>query len=241
MKERSFFRTLIKIALILVLAIVLITVLRVNCEIKGITVKGSTIYTDQEIWDKTSDGPLDIYAPFYVMSVNRHKHPAIPFIEQVDAKLTGLNTVELTVYEKKILGCIYAMGGYFFFDRDGLVTEFQQEKPDDFILVEGAKFDALVLGKNLKVAGHREYFDVVMNIVMALEETGQKAELLEFLDDGAAVLTLGETTVRLGKHEDHTVAVRALPEIINALENKSYILYMENYSENNRTVVGKPK
>ncbi len=241
MKERTFFRTLIKIALVLVLLIVLIAVLRTNCEIKNITVVGSTVYSDKEIWEKTIGGPLDVYAPFYVFNVNRHKYKDIPFIEQVDAKLVGLNGVELTVYEKKIIGCVYAMGGYFYFDRDGLVTEFLPEKQEGFLLVEGAQFDSVVIGKNLKVTNHRAYFEGVKNIVMALEEVEYSADLLEFMYDGSVVLHIGETEIRLGKHEDYGVAVRALPNIILTLEDRNFVLYMENYSETNRTVVGKPK
>jgi len=241
MKDNTFTIRLVKILVVLLLAIIIISALRYNCEIVNITVNGSSIYTDKEIWDKTSANPLDIYAPFYVFTVNRGKYPAIPFIEQIDAKLTALNSVELTVYEKRMIGCLYAMGGYFYFDRDGLVVEYNPERLEGITLVKGADFDSVVLGKNLKVIDNSKYFDAVSNIVMSLESVELSCDLIAFMYDGSVVLSLGETDVRLGKHEDYKTAVTALPDILRTMENRNMTLYMENYSETNRTVQALPK
>ncbi len=241
MKDHSFTIRLVKILAVLLLLIIIISVLRYNCEIKNITVTGSTIYTDKEIWDKTAANPLDIYAPFYVITVNRGKYASIPFIEQIDAKLTALNSVELTVYEKRVIGCLYAVGGYFYFDRDGLVVEYNREKLENVMLVKGAEFDSVVLGKKLNVIDNSGYFDAVSNIVMALESVELSCDMTAFMYDGSVVLSFGETDVRLGKHDDYTTAVTALPDILSVLENKNMTLYMENYSETNRTVQALPK
>ncbi len=239
--KTTFTKRLLKTALVLVLVIVLLLVLRFNCELREFSVVGSTIYTESELWNMSQSGPLDIYAPVYAFNINRGHYPKIPFIEKIEAKLTGLSGIELTVYEKKIIGCIYAMGGYFYFDRDGLIVDYLETKLDGVTLVEGAKTGSVVVGKNLKSLDNKGLFETVRNISLALEDTELKVDSVQFMYDDSVVLKVGVTDIRLGKHDDYTAAILALPDIINTLENKYYVLYMENYSDTQTTVVGRPK
>ena len=98
-----------------------------------------------------------------------------------------------------------------------------------------------MVGKNLKALDNKGLFETVRNITLVLENTKLQADSLQFMYDNSVVLKSGVTDVRLGKHDDYTAAILALPDIIETLENKYYILYMENYSETQTTVMGKPK
>lgn len=231
---------LLKLAIFLIVLLVVLAVFKAKCTLEKVIVTGSDFYSEQEIYDLTSKNPLDIFAPFYFLNIKINKGKGIPFIEKLDAKMVSPSQVEITVYNKKIIGCIDVMGGLFYFDRDGLVVECSDRRFENIPLVEGLEYDNIVVGKKLSISKEK-YFDTVLNLVLLVENLEMNVDRINFRKSGSVELDIGQTTVLAGERESYDVVINALPEILGALDDKNITLDMENYSETNTKVIGKPK
>lgn len=231
---------LLKLAIILIIILVVLAVFRAKCTLEKVYVTGTTYYDETELYKLTTNSPLDYYAPFYCLNIKKNKGHGIPFIEKIDARMVSLSEVELTVYNKKITGCIEAMGGLFYFDRDGLVVECSDRMIEGIPLVEGIDFDNIVVGKKLSVQKEK-VFDTILNLVLLIESQEMNIDKITFQRSGSVVLDIGQTTVLAGERTSYDIVINALPNIIGVLDDKNVTLDMENYSETNTKVIGKPK
>ena len=146
----------------------------------------------------------------------------------------------LTVYEKRIIGCVQVMGQFFYFDRDGLIVESSMRRIEGVPLVTGLEFDSIVLHEKLKVQ-KASLYNVILNLTRLIELCEVDVSKIMFLYDNSVVLQCGETEVRLGKKETYDFALSALNDILNTMEDRNMVLFMENYSEGNKDVTAKKK
>jgi len=240
-EERSFVSTILRIAISLVLLLILLSVFHSKCQLTSVQITNNTrAYTEEEIKEMVFTSPLDKYAVLFRIRWFLQGDQKLPFIEQIDAELTDRNSIALTVYEKRIIGCVQVMGQFFYFDRDGLVAESSSKRVEGIPLILGLEFDNIVLHKNLKVQ-KASLYDVILNLTRLIELYGLDVSKIVFLYDNSVVLHCGETEIRLGRHESYDTALAALDGILAELEDKSMILYMENYSEINKDITAKKK
>lgn len=237
---RRITRMMLKILAGGILLLVLLAVFHGNCQLTSLTVSGSEHYSDEEIKEMTLTNYSDKYAVFFYLRWIRNQGRNLPFIEKIDASLVNKNSVHLTVYEKRIIGCVEMMGQLLYFDRDGLITETSSRKLEQIPLVTGLEFDNIVLHQKLSVQSE-SLFRTILNLVRLVEQYGIEAEQIEFLYDRSVVLHLSETEVRIGRREVYDEVIAPLPDILSTLDDKNVILFMENYSEKYRDIVAKPK
>lgn len=240
-ERRSLIAAVLRIAISLVVLLIILSVFHSKCQLTSVKIiNKAQAYSEDEIKDMVFTSPLDRYAVLFRIRWFFQKEKQIPFIEKIDAKLTDRNSIELTVYEKRIIGCVQVMGQYFYFDRDGLVAESSSRRIESIPLVTGLEFDNIVLHKNLKVQ-KASLYDVILNLTRLVELYKLDVSKIVFLYDNSVVIHCGETEVRLGKHESYDIPLSSLEGILSKLEDKNMILYMENYSEVNRDVTAKKK
>ena len=240
-EEKSVVSVLLRISISLVLLLIILSVFHAKCQLDSVTITNNTLsYTDEEIEEMVFTSALDKYAVLFRLRWFLNPRENIPFIEKIDAELTDRNSITLTVYEKRIIGCVQVMGQYFYFDRDGLVVESSLRRMEGVPLVNGLAFDSIVLHKNLKVQ-KASLYNVILNLTRLVELYGIDVTKITFLYDDSVVLQCGETEVRLGKKESYDLPLSALNEILNKLDEKNMVLYMENYNETNKDVIAKKK
>ncbi len=240
-EEKSFVSTILRILISLIVLLIIFSVFHSKCQLTSVKITNNTIaYTDEEIKEMVFTSPLDRYAVLFRIRWFLQGEKQQPFIEKIDAKLTDRNSIELTVYEKRIIGCVQLMGQYFYFDRDGLVAESSSRRVEEIPLVVGLEFDNIVLHKQLKVQKEALY-DVILNLTRLIELYQLDVSEIVFLYDNSVVIHCNETEVRLGKHETYDIALSSLAGILSKLEEKDMILYMENYSEINKDIIAKKK
>ncbi len=238
-EERGISTDILRILAVLILLLVIAAVFHANCQLTSLTVNNSEHYTDQEISEMTITEPTDRYAVLFWLRWNIKKGEGLPFIEKIEAKLTDKNSVVLTVYEKRVIGCVEVMGQYLYFDRDGLVVESSPTRLSDIPLITGLEFNDIVLHRTFSVQ-KQSMFETIMNLVKLIEIYKIKVGEIRFLYDDSVMLCCEDTIVRLGKHDTYDVSLASLGEILESLENRRVTLFMENYSENNRNVTAKP-
>lgn len=240
-EEKSVVAVLLRISISLVLLLIILSVFHSKCQMTSVTVVNKAqSYTDEEIKNLVFTSPLDKYAVLFRLRWFLNPDEQIPFIEKVDAELIDRNSIKLTVYEKRIIGCVQVMGQFFYFDRDGLVVESSLRQVEGVPLITGLEFDSIILHKNLKVQKESLY-NVILNLTRLVELYEIEVSKIVFLHDNSVVLQCGETEVRLGKKESYDLPLSALNEIMDTLEEKNMVLYMENYNENNKDVIAKKK
>ena len=230
-EERSVTSMILRITISLVVLLIILSVFHSNCQLTSVHVVNNTAsYSDEEIQNMVFTSPLDKYAVLFRIRWFFQGENRIPFIEQIDAELIDRNSIELTVYEKRMI----------YFDRDGLVVESSSRQIEGIPLITGLEFDNIVLHNTLKVQ-RASLYNVILNLTRLIELYEIDASRIEFLYDNSVVLHCGETEVRLGKHESYDLALSSLNEILGKLDSKNMILYMENYSEINKDVTAKKK
>ena len=240
-ERKSIVSTLLRITISLVLLLIILSVFHSKCQLTSVKVlNNTTVYSDEEIKQMVFTSPMDKYAVLFRARWFLQGENIIPFVEKIDAVLTDRNSIELTVYEKRIIGCVQVMGQFFYFDRDGLVAESSSRQVEGIPLVTGLEFENIVLHHTLNVQ-RASLYNVILNLTRLIELYEIDVDQISFLYDNSVVLHCGETEVRLGKHESYDSALASLNEIIAKLDNKNMILYMENYSESNKDVIANEK
>lgn len=240
-KEKSMVSVLLRITITLVVLLIILSVFHSKCQLTSVKIINNTVaYSDEEIKRMVFTSSLDKYAVLFRARWFFQGDNDVPFIEKIDAELIDRNSIELTVYEKRTIGCVRVMGQYFYFDRDGLVAESSERHIEGVPLVTGLEFDNIVLHHTLRVQ-RASLYNVILNLTRLIELYDINVNEISFLYDNSVVLHCGETEVRLGKHESYDVALASVNEIIGELDNKNMIIYMENYSEINKEVTAKKK
>ena len=117
-EEKSTVSFLLRIAISLVVLLIVFSVFHSNCQLTSVTVTNNTMaYSDEEITQMVFTSSLDKYAVLFRIRWFLQGDKNLPFIEKIDAELTDRNSIALTVYEKRIIGCVHVMGQYFYFER----------------------------------------------------------------------------------------------------------------------------
>lgn len=239
-EERSIASGILRIAIFLVVLLILLSVFHSQCQLTSVTViNKTTAYSEDEIKQMVFNSPLDRYAVLFRLRWFFAAKQDKPFIEKIDAALLDKNSIELTVYEKRIIGCVQMMGQFFYFDRDGLVVESSDRRLPGIPLVDGLEFENIVLHKTLTVQ-KASLFQVILNLARLIELYEIDADKIAFLYDNSVVLHCGQTKVCLGRHESYDAPLSALNDMLAQLSDKNMVLYMENFSETNKDVTAKP-
>lgn len=240
-EEKSVVSVILRISISLVVLLIILSVFHSKCQLTSVTITNNAVsYTEEEIKEMVFDSVLDRYAVLFRLRWFLKPEENLPFIEKIDAELTDRNSITLTVYEKRIIGCVQVMGQFFYFDRDGLVVESSTRRIEGVPLVTGLEFDSIVLHKNLKVQ-KASLYNVILNLTRLVELYEIDVSKIMFLYDNSVVLECGETEVRLGKKESYDLPLSALNEIMDKLDDKNMVLYMDNYHESNKDITAKKK
>ena len=240
-KEKSLVSVLLRITISLVVLLIILSLFHSKCQLTSVKITNNTVaYSDDEIKQMVFTSPMDKYAVLFRLRWFFQGDNYAPFIEKIDVELVDRNSIELTVYEKRIIGCVRVMGQYFYFDRDGRVAESSERRIEGIPLVTGLEFDHIVLHQTLRVQ-RASLYNVILNLTRLIELYDIEVNEIGFLYDNSVVLYCGETEVRLGKHETYDVPLASINEIIGELDNKNMIIFMEYYSETNKEVTAKKK
>ncbi len=232
-------KAVLKLAVVCLVFVTAIFVSWSIFRIKTITVENYTIYSDEEIIQKVMTEKTDKLSILFWLRMQSEKEIKIPFVERIDLELVDRNTILLTAYNKLVTGCVKVMGGYMYFDKDGMVVECSSELIDKVPLITGLKFDQVVLYEMLKVQK-----DSLFNTILDLTRLVLKYELpvteIAFQSNYEVILTCKGHRVLLGKQNSYEFAMGALSGIVDSLKEGRYQLDMRNYHETNQNVVAKP-
>lgn len=218
------------ICLILGILIVVFLVLAVQkVDNKNIIFEGNEKYTNDEMinfifeskWDKN---------PFVIYFKTKYgKQKVIPFVDEYNIEIVSLNSVKVTVYEKKIIGYVSYMGTYMYFDKDGTVVESSLELLEGVPKVTGLEFDSIILHEKLPVE-EDEVFDLILDTTQALKKYSIPVDKIYISGDKEVTLYIDEIEVMLGRNIDMDDKVRTLRDMMPNLEGLRGELDLKEYN-----------
>ena len=104
-----------------------------------VVVKDNELYSDEQIREWVLNDEYS-WNSLYVFLKYRFMEPEeVPFIDTMEVTLTPPHTVNITVYEKGMLGYLYidSLGQNIYFDKDGFVVEMSADTIENVAQVTG--------------------------------------------------------------------------------------------------------
>lgn len=242
---KTTFTTPVKILIWLIVLLIIFGagyfVLNTKLKTKSIVVKGNTWHTDQQVIDHLKSSKIDEYAFLFKLHYVFKDPEKMAFVEKFSIDTKGADVVEITVYEKKIVGCVYEMNDYLYFDKDGYVISNAPELSHDIPRIEGLDYTSLTIGQKLEVS-NEAIFDIILNVTQLIDKYKVGVEVIEF--DSKFQVTLMCTDgnkVYLGKHDRYDDMISALPQILKAAEAKGekYWMDMSEFTPTSNSFISK--
>ncbi len=239
--ERSYRRNSKIIKLIIVLLIILLVAgialfVFNRFRIKSIKISGSNKYTYEELYEYIFADRNDKNIILFNFTNSRNEIPKIPFIAQVDIDVVGTDTLEVTVYEKSVIGYVVYKGTNMYFDKDGVVVESSSTILPDVMEIRGLEYDSIVLYQKLDVK-NLESFKNIQDVTQYLDKYSIKPEAIVINSDGKIDLLLGEVTVKLGNNDYNMSAkIYELNCMKEHLTGRKGVLYLEDYVDGTENI-----
>ena len=238
-KVARIFKIVLKILLILVvLCAIAFVYIRTCYKLKSIKVTGTDHYTDQQMVDIVTGGKDYGNTLLFILESRLNPAQDVTFIDKIDVTYVNRNSVEITVYEKAMAGCIKYNDQYAYFDGDGIVLEISDAKLDDVPCIEGLTSDSVEQGKKLDV-GDSGFFQEILTMTQLIYKSGIQIDKITYDTDQNLILHKDGIKIRIGDGENLETKFMNLESILESVKGKKGTLDMSNYSESQRNVIFK--
>ena len=202
-----------------------------NITITEMSVEGNKHYTKEEIRDILFGTAKERNTLYCFLNQKFGEPKDIPFVDRYDFEFSGLNRVDVIIYEKSVVGYIEYMGSYMYFDRDGIIVESSSKPTAGIPLVTGLDFDRIVLYRELPVK-KKEVFDEILTLTQLFTKYDLKVDKVYFDSSLNVVLYIGEIRVRMGSNTLLEGKVAELHDMLPHIQDKGPgTLYLDVYSE----------
>ncbi|MCR5684895.1 MAG: FtsQ-type POTRA domain-containing protein [Lachnospiraceae bacterium] len=197
-------------------------------KVDSVKVKGNTRYTNEQIEDLVMTGPLGDNSVWLYLKYHDRPVTDIPFIEKMDVNIVSPTAVEINVYEKAIAGYVKYLGGFMYFDRDGIIVESSAAPIDKVPCVTGLEFDECVKYEPLPVKD-KSVFSDILSLAQLFEKYGIQADRIYFAPNRDITLYFGDARVMVGSMDNIDEKMMELKEIVPRLEGLKGVLHLEDY------------
>ena len=189
-----------------------------KCRITKFEVVGSTWYTDEEISDALRTEKYDDFSFGLKLHYTFSDTPEMPFINSFKIKMTSLDSVRVTVFEKKIVGCVKVQSDYMFFDKDGIVVASRSDNTNNIPVIAGLAYAQAVVGRKLEVENDR-VFSKILTITQLIDKNKVPITTLDFDKDNNVTLVTGAgNRFYIGDNEKYDEIFSHLTGLIAELE-----------------------
>lgn len=219
-----------KIIVIICIIVILLAIawFFLSLRVHDIYISGNQKYSDKQIEKlifKTEQDKNPVLLYFMTRFGEQKK---IPFVARYTVKLKSINSVEVRVYEKNVVGYVTYMGNNMYFDGDGIVTESTETVLEGIPRITGLNFDYIVVKEKLPISNEK-LFDTIMNLTQLLSKYKIKVDKIKVTDDKEYELKIDGITVNLGTADDLNEKIVDLSDMLPKLEGLSGTLDMIEY------------
>ena len=190
---------------------------------------GNTRYSDEEMEKMLFPNELSKITVYNLIRSKVKKNYNIPFIQDVDIYITGINSADIIVYEKSVVGCVKYMSSYMYFDKDGIVVESSNNFLEGIPLIDGLDFGRVVLYEKLPIS-NENVFDQMLDITQVLVGNDITVDKITISSDNNITLYIGAIEVYLGDSKELKGKIGELRDMWEKIKGLSGILYLDNYN-----------
>ncbi len=200
-------------------------------KITTINISGSDKYTYEELYQYIFEERNDSNVLLFKYTDSRNPMPEIPFIAKVDIEITNSHTLDVTVYEKSVVGYVSYMGNNMYFDKDGVIVESSNQVIKGVPKVTGLEFDYIVMYEQLEVPDP-QVFTTLLDITQYLDKYSIEMETINVGEDNSIDIMVGDVLVKLGQN-DYNMGSRIyeLSCMLEQLKDLKGTLHLEEYTE----------
>lgn len=226
----------------LVLVIAVIVVFCASLRIRSVNIEGNEHYSDAELESILFENSWDRNPFVFIVKNWTHRLPDIPFVDRLSVTLTGLQTADIIVYEKNMIGYVSVSGSNYYFDRDGIVVEKTKKAADDIPKVTGIGAKNPQVGEKLQVSSET-VLNEILNVSQYLTDTsvewnGEDTRLVDITEsvdvdeDEAVTVDFGDVSVFLGTSDYMEEKLLTMTDILPELSGRTGTLYLDTYDPN---------
>lgn len=228
--KRHRFRGLKKLIVIAALLVATYFLIFELFRVNRIVIVGSERYTEEEMKSYLMTERLDSNSLYLWIKYKYREKPNIPFVQDIGIELLDKNTIQVTVYEKLVTGCVKFMGEFMYFDKDGIIVETSSKKEEKIPQVIGLNFTKIALYEQLEIQ-KQSLFQTILDLTKLISQYDLSVDEISFDSDYNVTLNCGESTVLLGQHDFYDVPLSQLGNILGASGGVAYCYDLSNYTE----------
>ena len=203
--------------------------------VNNISYEGNRHYSDEEMNNYIfgTDTPNAV-----VYNIFGKKNKQIPFIQKYEVETIWPDKMNVTIYEKAVVGYINYMGCNMYFDKDGIVVESSTESYDKVPEIIGLKFNSIVLGSKLDV-GDDDIFRQILDLTQSFDKYDLDVSKVYFDSSDNLILYIEEVKVYLGNSDDYTDKLFELKQMETKFSGLKGTLYMQDYTKDSNAIIFK--
>lgn len=201
-----------------------------SVKLTDVSYDGATLYDADTLTDLIFEEPKERRLLYALWQDKFGEHKDIPFIERYEMDFKGIHEVEITLYEKNIVGCVEYLGSYMFFDKDGIIVESSVERRENVPVVTGLTYRQIVLHKELKTQ-RESMFEDILNLTQLMRKYELPVDQIDFDERDQIMFRIGNVKVRLGAAEMMEGKLSELVRMLPQLEGLSGTLYLDTYND----------
>lgn len=222
---------------LIILAAGIVAFSKYQFRITTVNISGSDKYTYDELYNYIFENHNDENMIFFKRSLKKNPMPDIPFIAKISVDIDWPGTINIEVYEKSMVGYIKYQGSYMYFDKDGVVVESSPELIDGIPMINGLKYNHIVLYDTLDVPD-KSVFSSILDLKQYLEKYKIDVEEINVSTDMKFSVKIGNIKVLLGKDDSlMSEKIYELSCMMGEFGDRSGTLDMEEFSEDSKYVI----
>lgn len=230
---------IIAVITLLVIAAALYFVIKHFFKVKEINITGSDKYTYDELYRYIFEQRDDSNTIMFKYTDSKADKLDIPFIAKTEIKIQWPDTINVTVYEKSIVGYVVYKGSNMYFDKDGIIVESSAEVFEDIPLITGLKYSRIVINEKLDI-DNQSLFDAICDVTQYITKYGITVDSVNIEDDDSISVNIGEVKVLLGDN-DNLMAdkIYELSCMTEELEGLKGVLHLETFDGTGQNIIFK--
>lgn len=236
-KKRRKIGLMVFLIFVLLLALAALVVWKVFT-VENVEVEGNELYSSGQIEQLVLNDEYSWNSLYVLLKYRFVDMGEVPFVDTMEVKLKNPHTVQISVYEKGILGCLYidSIGQYAYFDKDGFVVETSTEEIPDVPKVTGVTCEEVVLYEQLPLE-RGEVLKDLLNLTQILKKYDLLPQEIHYDDKLMPTLDYGGTRVVVGSEDYLTQKVVRLSAILPQLSGLSGTLYLDTWTPDTTDIV----
>jgi cell division protein FtsQ len=233
-KKRRKRRLIALLVLLLILVAGAVVIVKVFT-VEKVEIEGNELYDDATISGTILNDDYSWNSLYVFLKYRFKKIKDVPFIDTMEVTLKSPHTLHVTVYEKGLVGYLAQQDENVYFDKDGFVVEISAEEIDGVPKVDGIECEEVVLYEQLPI--EKGVLKELLTLTQALKRKELIPDSILFGREDSPILIYDDVWIQLGSTELLTQKTDRIEKILPTIHGESGILHMENWSEENTTIV----